>query len=175
MNKSLAEQVLAEEGCAVCSGKITAEEMQKNIAETKDKGYVKVHVTTDRGGENLWAIPTDRPNEFEVNNTPFFTSAFGCGDIVQAYKTGQGQYEFDHVVRRVSETHTVQYAVEFDDEEMKKRYHTLAEELIAAGYKPEGMVLGIMSVGVPYGEGTDNLQKVLDASAAGLNVTISEK
>lgn len=52
--------------------------------------FVKVHVTFANAGdedgppvsgEYIWAIKTDVPNQFELNNIPFFAD-FGIGDVV---------------------------------------------------------------------------------------------
>lgn len=57
----------------------------------RDK-FVKVHVTFDYdneedrppvAGEYIWAIKTDIPGLYELNNIPFFAD-FGLGDIVAA-------------------------------------------------------------------------------------------
>ena len=55
---------------------------------TDRNNFVKVHVTfvhDDDGppvaGEYIWAIKTDTPGQFEINNIPFFAD-FGLGDVV---------------------------------------------------------------------------------------------
>lgn len=67
--------------------------------------FVKVHVTFDFeneedhppvAGEYIWAIKTDVPDEFEINNIPFFAD-YGLGDIVSTYSTD----EYDHEIRMV--------------------------------------------------------------------------
>jgi hypothetical protein len=71
-------------------------------------GMVKVHVTIPKdplvprqmAGESLWATPTDVPNEFVIDNIPFFATVPSFGDVVRAHRTAPNFYEFDAVVRR---------------------------------------------------------------------------
>jgi hypothetical protein len=165
-----------EGGCAVCSGKTTIEEVKANNKAHNDAGYVKIHVTMkDGGGETLWAKKTENENEFEICNTPFFVTEFGCGDIVKARQTGPHFYEFEAVVKRVRETYYLEYLVEFDEEELKKRFPILLDEFRAKGYTAEGVVTGYLVVGVPYGEGSAGVQEVIDNTKSGLKVKIYEE
>lgn len=63
---------------------------------------MKVHVTFSEGhdkpvsGEYMWALSTDHPDEFRINNIPFFAD-YGLGDIVSTYSTN----EYDREIRMV--------------------------------------------------------------------------
>lgn len=65
--------------------------------------FVKVHVTFANAheedgppvaGEYIWAIKTDVPGQYELNNIPFFAD-FGLGDIVAAEPCVVDGYEYD--------------------------------------------------------------------------------
>jgi hypothetical protein len=177
MNTPNKEAIIQDEGgCACCSGKVTPEEVIANNQEHIDDGYVKMRIALpDGGGENLWTKRTDKPDEFEVSNTPFFTQAFGCGDIVRAEEHKPGFSNFIEVVKRVRETICLTYLIEHPEEELQRRFVVLLEELRAKGYTAEGMVAGYMVVGVPYGEGRDGVAEVIANTKSGLEVSFYEE
>lgn len=60
--------------------------------EQDEDGYPPVSV------ESLWAVPTDRPHEYVLDNIPFFASQATIDDVVQA-KEEEGVLWFDRVVK----------------------------------------------------------------------------
>lgn len=67
------------------------ERYQAALVDGYRAGYVKVHVTmgpddTDFiAGESLWATRTDKPDEFVIDNCPFFAGGIAYKDRVRAY------------------------------------------------------------------------------------------
>lgn len=66
-----------------------AERYRAGLVESYRSGFVKVHVSLGEpdivAGETLWAQRTDKPDEFVIDNNPFFTNGIARGDTVRAY------------------------------------------------------------------------------------------
>lgn len=66
--------------------------------------HVKVHVTFPEphdqpvGGEYMWAKPTDVPNQYMIDNIPFFAD-YGLGDVVVTIETADYDHEILTVVQ----------------------------------------------------------------------------
>jgi len=69
------------------------------------ENHVKIHVTFPvpnggPGGESMWAIKTDKPDHFKVDNLPFYAVGICCGDIVRCEENDGYPHEVVEVVER---------------------------------------------------------------------------
>ena len=71
-------------------------------ADTQET-FVKIHVTFDDpdsiAGESMWAKPTEKHDEFQIENIPFFADDLALGDIVKVTFPDDALPEIVEVVR----------------------------------------------------------------------------
>ena len=68
--------------------------------------HVKLTVPINIGGnrnENLFALPTDKPDHFKINSIPFHAYGLNDGDIVRCDKSGTDMEAMNTVVKRFHE------------------------------------------------------------------------
>lgn len=123
------------------------------LAQDED-GYPPVSV------ESVWATPTDAPNEFVLDNVPFFVPNATLGDRVSA-AAGEGGYWFQEVVQR-SDNSLVRI-VFFDDAQRQR----VTNDLEGMGCSTEYLrAHSILAVDVPASASLVAIQSYLQQEAA---------
>lgn len=118
-----------------------------------EDGYPPVAV------ESLWASPTTEPNEFVIDNIPFFTQQATLGDVV-CVREKDGEFWFDDVASRSK--NSLLRVVFFD----KERIDNVSEKLVALGCSTEHMAShSLIAVNVPASASLAGVQAYLQKGA----------
>lgn len=137
---------------------------------------VKVHfrLVQDEDGyppvavESLWAAPSTKPNEYVIDNVPFFIRDVTIGDTVRV-REEEGHHWFDGLVSR-SQNSLVR-VVYFDRTCVEK----ISEQLVALGCSTEFLrEHNLMAVSVPFSTNLTDVQVLLQAEASAGSIDFEE-
>ena len=95
------------------------------------KDHVKVHITFPHcdvddtpAGESMWAIKTDKPNHFKIDNLPFYAYGVCIGDIVRCEEVDGYDNEVVEVVEPAPERIRKAGAIYLATLKLLQRYDT---------------------------------------------------
>jgi hypothetical protein len=118
--------------------------------------------------ESVWATPREAPQQFVLDNVPFFVREATLGDTVIA-SAGEGGYWFDKVVRR-SDNSLIR--VVFFDEAQRER---IMRDLECLGCSTELLKAhALIAVNVPPQASLAAVQKYLQQEATAQNLDYEE-